>query len=91
MAKVQEKELSQYLELFNAKNVEIIVNGLFSQITKLHFVECMHNTKEGKLRIRDNNSSFEIDLSFVYLIEINKKLSELNFYFDNEIKLTIVK
>lgn len=91
MAKVQEKELSQYIETFNAKDIEIIISGLFNQSTKLHLAEFTYNTKEGKLKIKDNNSSFEIDLSFVYLIDINKELNKLNFYFDNEIKLTIAK
>lgn len=91
MAKVQEKELSKYIETFNNKNVEITINGLFNQITKLQLAECTYNTKDGKLRIIDNNSSFEFDLSFVYLIEINQELSRLTFYFDNEIELTIAK
>lgn len=91
MAKVQEKELSQYIETFNAKDIEIIVAGNFNQTTKLQLAEFTYNTKDGKLKISDSNSSFEIDLSFVYLIEINKELNKLNFYLENEIKITIEK
>lgn len=79
------------MKLFNARNIEIIVEGDFNQTTKLELAEFTYNTKDGIIRINDNNTSFEIDLSFVYLIDINNELNKLNFYFDNEIKLTIAK
>ena len=91
MAKVQEKELSQYLETFNSKDIEIRVEGLFNQVIKLQFAECSYNTKGGKVKIHDNNTSFEIDISFVSLIDIDKELNKLNFYVENDTKITIAK
>lgn len=91
MARVQEKELSQYIETFNAKDIEIRVEGLFNQVTKLYLAECSYNTRVGKLKINDNNTSFEIDISFVSLIDIDKELNKLNFYIENETKITIAK
>lgn len=91
MAIVKEKELSKHIESFNHKNITITITGVFSQISRLQLAECNYHSKDGKLKISDNISSFEIDLSFVHSIEINSELNSLAFYLDNNIELTIAK
>lgn len=91
MVRIYERELNQYIENFNSENIEIIVNGALNQIVKLELAECTYNTKDGKLKIKDENSYFEIELSFVYLIELTDDFSKLKFYLDNETEVTIAK
>ena len=88
---IKEKDLSKQIECFNHKNITITIIGVFNQITKLQLAECSYHSKCGKMKISDNNSSFEIDLSFVHSIENNNKLNNIVFYLDNNIKLTITK
>jgi len=91
MSKVQVKELNNYIEAFNDKNINIIVSGSFNQKSKLELAKCTYNTRDGKLRIKNNNSYFEIDISFVYFIKINNELNKIYFYLDNEDRITIAK
>lgn len=91
MSKVQEKELNNYIETFNAKNIDIIIEGTFKQTTKLELAECTYNTTDGKLKLQDNNSIFEIDISFVDLIEINEKQDTIKIHLENYIDITIAK
>lgn len=91
MATVKEKELSKQIESFNHQNITLTITGLFNQITRLQLAECSYHSKDGKLKISDNISSFEIDLSFVHSIEINSEWNSLVFYLDNSIELTIAK
>jgi len=91
MIKIDEENLEQYIEKFNAKNIEIKVTGLFKQNTKVKLAEFDYNPKNGKIKIRNNTVYLKIDLSFVYRIEINEELNRLSFYFDDEMKVTIAK
>ena len=89
MVKVQEKELSNYIENFNNKNIKVITQGLYKQEVKLHRAECTYNTSDGKLKIHDDNSSFEIDTSFIYLIETTEDFNIISFYFEEGFIITI--
>ncbi len=91
MIKVQEKELSKYIETFNTKNIMIIVEGTFNQTTKLQLAECTYNIKNGKLKFKNDNTNFEIDISFVDFIEINENKDTLKLYLEKDIYITIAK
>ncbi len=91
MIRVHQKLLSQYIENFNTNNIEVIMNGTFKQTTKLQNAKLTYNMKNGKLKIHDNNTSLEINISFVDSMIINKELNKLKLYLDDDIEITIVK
>lgn len=91
MKRVKEKELQQYIQKFNSKNIILNLSGVLNAKIQMEKVKSNYNTKNGIMSLCDLKSNIKIDTSTVYKMQVSENGTIFEIYLDNGLDLRIEK
>lgn len=91
MIKISERELKEYIQKFNNKNVTLYINGIMYQKTQFDNIECNYKIRSGMLYLSSINTKIVINTVSVYKIQISEDYNILEIYLDTGIDLKLQK
>ena len=91
MKRVKEKELQQYIQKFNSKNIILNLGGVINAKIQMEKVKSNYNTRNGIMSLCDLKSNIKIDTSSVYKMQVSENETIFEVYLDNGVDLRIEK
>ena len=91
MKRVKEKELQQYIQKFNSKNIILNLGGVINAKIQMEKVKSNYNTRNGIMSLCDLKSNIKIDTSLVYKMQVSENETIFEVYLDNRLDLRIEK
>ena len=91
MKRVKEKELQQYIQKFNSKNIILNLGGVINAKIQMEKVKSNYNTRNGIMSLCDLKSNIKIDTSSVYKMQVSENEIIFEVYLDNGVDLRIEK
>ena len=91
MKRVKEKELQQYIQKFNSKNIILNLGGVINAKIQMEKVKSNYNTINGIMSLCDLKSNIKIDTSSVYKMQVSENETIFEVYLDNGLDLRIEK
>ena len=91
MKRVKEKELQQYIQKFNSKNIILNLGGVINAKIQMEKVKSNYNTRNGIMSLCDLKSNIKIDTSSVYKMQVCENETIFEVYLDNGLDLRIEK
>lgn len=91
MIKISERELKEYIQKFNNKNVALYINGIMYQKTQFNNIECNYKIKSGMLYLSDKNTNIVVNTVSAYKIQISEDNNIIEIYLDTGIDIKLQK
>lgn len=91
MKRVKEKELQQYIQKFNSKNIIVNLGGGINAKIQMEKVKSHYNTRNGIISLSDLRTNIKIDTSTVYKMQVSENETIFEVYLDNGLDLRIEK
>lgn len=91
MKRVIEKELQQYVQKFDSKNIILNLGGVINAKIQMEKVKSNYNTRNGIMSLCDLKSNIKIDTSSVYKMQVSENETIFEVYLDNGLDLRIEK